>query len=308
VAPELGKLIGFSGWRQSASLYHKAKTAGRQLARLKKGGKNYQQKRQEGYGELFRITDLVLSRVQEMLDLALDQLPVDAQGLPVGEAASLCHQLTYWQAVTEHVVNTAWRRVMEGETVPNREKLFSLFEPDTELIKRGKAGKPNEFGHQVLVIEDAAGYICHFQVMGREEDDRDVLLSAMRSLQERLNYRIRRASFDRGFHSIENQKELQKLLEHPCLPKPGRVQGAKQGEQATLEFRQARQWHPGVESAIGALQSGNGMNRCRDETSTGYRRYVALGVLGRNLFTLGKRLIQREAPKSEAASSKRKAA
>lgn len=308
VAPELGKLIGFSGWRQSASLYRKAKTEGRQLARLKKGGKNYQEKLEAGYGELFRITDLVLSRVQEMLDLALDQLPLDAQGLPVGEAASLCHQLTYWQAVTEHVVNTAWRRVMEGETVPNCEKLFSLFEPDTELIKRGKAGKPNEFGHQVLVIEDAAGYICHFQVMGREEDDRDVLVSAMRSLQERLNYRIRRASFDRGFHSSENQKELQKLLDHACLPKPGRVQGAKQAEQATVEFRQARQWHPGVESAIGALQSGNGMNRCRDQTSTGYRRYVALGVLGRNLFTLGKRLIQREAPKSEAASSKRKAA
>jgi hypothetical protein len=99
---------------------------------------------------------------------------------------------------------------------------------------------------------------------------------------------------------------VQKLLEHPYLPKPGRVQGAKQAEQATVEFRQARQWHPGVESAIGAWQSGNGINRCRDQTSTGYRTYVALGVLGRNLFTLGKRLIQREAPKSRAASSKRK--
>jgi transposase, IS5 family len=101
-----------------------------------------------------------------MLDVALDELPLGADGLPVGEAVSLCHQLTYWHAVTEHVVSTAWRRVMEGETVPNCDKLFSLFEPDTELIKRGKAGKPNEFGHQVLVIEDAAGYICHFQVMG----------------------------------------------------------------------------------------------------------------------------------------------
>jgi transposase, IS5 family len=308
VAPKLAELIGFSGWRQSASLYRKAKTAARQLSHLKKGGKNYQAKLQAGYEELFRMTDLVLPRVQEMLDVALDELPLGADGLPVGEAVSLCHQLTYWHAVTEHVVSTAWRRVMEGETVPNCDKLFSLFEPDTELIKRGKAGKPNEFGHQVLVIEDAAGYICHFQVMGREEDDRDVLISAMQILQKRLNYRIRRASFDRGFHSDENQRQLSELLEHPCLPKPGKIQGAKQAEQATVEFRQARRWHPGIESAIGALQSGNGLDRCRDHTSLGFRRYVALGVLGRNLSTLGKRLLQKEAPKSEAASSKREAA
>ncbi len=308
VAPKLAELIDFSGWRQSASLYRKAKTAARQLSHLKKGGKNYQEELQAGYGELFRITDLVLSRVQEMLDLAVASLPLDADGLPVGEAASLCHQLTYWHAATEHVVNTAWRRVMEGETVPNRDKLFSLFEPDTELIKRGKAGKPNEFGHQVLVIEDAAGYICHFQVMGLEETDQDVLIPAMQILQERLNHRIRRASFDRGFHSDKNQEELSKLLEHSCLPKKGRIQGAKQAEQATVQFRQARRWHPGIESAIGALQSGNGLGRCRDHTSIGFQRYVSLGVLGRNLSTLGKRLLQREAPKSEAASSKRKAA
>jgi hypothetical protein len=176
------------------------------------------------------------------------------------------------------------------------------------LIKRGKATKPNEFGHQVLVIEDAVGYICHYQVLGREEDDRDVLIEAMKILQTRVHQRIQHASFDRGFHSEENQRELAKLLRHPCLPKPGSVQGAEQEKQATVEFRRSRQRHPGIESAIGALQSGNGLGRCRDRTSPGYHRYVGLGVLGRNLSVLGRRLIQQEAPKSEAAKSKRKAA
>jgi len=307
LAPQLAALLGFLGWRQSKSLFKKAKKANRELTRLKKG-RNYQERLQQGYAKLFHVTDLVLPRLQEMLDTALDRLPTDEHGIPVGEAAELCHQLTYWHAVTEHVVNTAWRRVMEGETVPNGDKLFSLFEPDTELIKRGKAAKPNEFGHQVLVIEDAVGYICHYQVLGRDEDDRDVLIPAMRLLQARLEYRIQRGSFDRGFHSEENQRELAKLLTHPCLPKPGSVQGAEQEEQATVEFRRSRQRHPGIESAIGALQSGNGLGRCRDHSSAGYRRYVGLGVLGRNLSVLGKRLIQQEAPESEAASSKRKAA
>jgi hypothetical protein len=307
LAPQLAALIGFLGWRQSKSLFKKAKKANRELTRLKKG-RNYQARLEQGYEKLFHVTDLVLPRLQELLDIALTQLPTDEHGLPVGEAAELCHQLTYWHAVTEHVVNTAWRRVMEGETVPNGDKLFSLFEPDTELIKRGKAAKPNEFGHQVLVIEDAVGYICHYQVLGRHEDDRDVLIPAMQSLQARLEHRIQRGSFDRGFHSEENQRELTKLLTHPCLPKPGPVQAAQQEEQATVEFRDSRQRHPGIESAIGALQSGNGLGRCRDHSSVGYRRYVGLGVLGRNLWVLGKRLIQREAPESEAASSKRNAA
>jgi hypothetical protein len=307
LAPQLAALVGFVGWRQSKSLFKKAKRANRELSRLKKG-RNYQQRLQAGYEKLFHVTDLVLPHLQEMLDAALDRLPTDQVGLPVGQAAELCQQLIYWQAATEHVVNTAWRRVMEGGTVPNGDKLFSLFEPDTELIRRGKAAQPNQFGHQVLVIEDAVGYICHYQVLGRDEDDRDVLIEAMKILQTRLNHRIRRGSFDRGFHSEENQRELAKLLAHPCLPKPGRVQAAEQEEQATVEFRRSRQRHPGIESAIAALQSGNGLARCRDHSSLGYNRYVGLGVLGRNLCVLGKRLLQREAPESEAAASKRQAA
>jgi IS5 family transposase len=75
-----------------------------------------------------------------------------------------------------------------------------------------------------------------------------------------------------------------------------------------VEFRQARQNHPGVESAIGALQSGNGMERCRDKSKLGYERYVGLGILGRNLHVLGKLLLAREDTQCEAAKSKRKEA
>lgn len=307
-AQDLARVFGYPGWRQSKSLLKKAKQADRKLSRLKKDSKNYQQQLQEGYHKLFCITSLVLPRLQEMLDSTRDCLPTEQDLTAVGKAVDLHHELVYWHAVTAHVVNTAWRRVVEGETVPNRDKLFSLFEPDTELIRRGKAAKPNEFGHQVLVIEDTVGYICHYQVLGRDEGDQDVLISAMTTLQSRMQHRIQRASFDRGFHSEENQKALATLLAHPCLPKPGSVQGPEQERQATIEFRRSRQRHPGIESAIGALQSGNGLGRCRDRSSLGYHRYVGLGILGRNLFVLGKQILQRENPESEAAASRREAA
>jgi transposase, IS5 family len=120
--------------------------------------------------------------------------------------------------------------------------------------------------------------------------------------------RIKRASFDRGFHSPSNQTELAKLIEHPCVPKPGVKQAAVQASQATVEFRQSQRKHSGIESAIGALQSGNGLARCRDRSQIGYARYIGLGVSGRNILTLGKLLLSREDPDCFAATSLRQAA
>jgi hypothetical protein len=190
--------------------------------------------------------------------------------------------------------------------VPNDEKIFSLFEPHTELIKRGKEPNPNQFGHRVLVIEDAVGFICHYAIMANGVLDQDVLVSAMRELQKRMRGKIRRASFDRGFHTQDNQRDLAEIVTYPCLPKKGSHSGAQQQEEATVEFRQARQNHAGVESAIGALQSGNGQERCRDKHKLGYERYVGLGILGRNLQTLGKLLLAQDDAECEAAKSQRK--
>src|SRR3954452_14648812 len=207
--------------------------------------------------------------------------------------------------MTIHAYDQARRRVLAEETVANDEKLFSLFEPETQLIKRGKVPQPVEFGHRVLIVEDGAGFVCHYAVLPRGAEDREVVVGEMKQVQQRLDGQIRSASFDRGFHWPENQAELVKLVAQPCLPKPGHVQAERQKREATVEFREARRRHPGVESAIGALQSGNGQDRCRDHTFGGYCRYVGLGVLGRNLHVLGKMLISREDPRCVAGRSRR---
>ena len=89
---------------------------------------------------------------------------------------------------------------------------------------------------------------------------------------------------------------------------PGNQQAQRQEEQATLEFRQARRRHPGIESAIHALQAGNGLARCRDRSEAGFSRYVQLAVLGRNLHVLGKILLARQDATCKAAQSRRKTA
>jgi hypothetical protein len=159
-----------------------------------------------------------------------------------------------------------------------------------------------------LVIEDAAGFVCHYEVLANGVQDVEVVVPVMKKLQKRFGNKIERASFDRGFHSPENQKELAKLVTHSCLAAKGSEQGRAQQEEGSDEFRESRRRHPGVESAIGALQSGNGQERCRDRSKVGYERYVGLGILGRNLHVLGKLLIAQEDSRSQAGKSKRKKA
>jgi IS5 family transposase len=162
-----------------------------------------------------------------------------------------------------------------------------------------------QFGRLALIYEDAAGFITHAYLLGRDEQDRDVIVPQTRIVQQRLKGAIEEASFDRGFHTPDNQRELAEIIARPCLLKPGAKQAAQQAEQATTSFRRARQRHAGVESAVGALQAGNGLERSRDRTELGFERYLALGVLGRNLHVLGKLLIAQEEPRCEAARSQR---
>ena len=182
------------------------------------------------------------------------------------------------------------------------------FEPHTQLYKRGKAGEPVQFGRQVLVFEDAAGFIVHRCLMPRDQCDSQVAVEETKVVQKRFDDRVQRLSFDRGFHSPGNQEQLSKLVTQLCLPKPGARQSVKQLADADEDFLAAKQNHSGIESAIGALQRGNGLKRCRDCSEVGFERYLSLAILGRNLHTLGRLLIAETAPTSKAALTRREAA
>jgi hypothetical protein len=298
---ELAVLVGAGGWRQHKHLYQKAKGLARQIDRIAaRKGAGYQKRLQVLYRELLGLAETILQRAEKLRINPKGKATADA------EILALDVQLQVFLERTRHVCGTARRRVLEGENVPNREKLFSIFETHTQLYKRGKAAEPVQFGRQVLIYEDGAGFVAHAYLLPRDADDHDVVVRQTRILQKRLKGRIRRASFDRGFHSPENQRQLAEIVAHPCVPMPGPIQAKQQETEATVEFRQARQRHPGIESAIHALQAGNGLARCRDRSERGFSRYVQLGVLGRNLHVLGKILLARDDSQCKAAESRRK--
>ena len=303
LAVKLAHHFGIDGWRQHKHLLRAVKQQLRALNRIAaRKGPNYQSRLQHGYRTLLDLADRILTRALDLLAPALLSI---SPGEHAHQVNTLRDKLHHLLTLTLQVCDVARRRVLQGETIAHDEKLFSLFEPETELILRGKTPHPVEFGHRVLVIEDGAGFVCHYTVMPRGVVDREIVVGEMKQLQERLEGRIQRASFDRGFHSPENQAALTTLVAHPCLPKPGVHQAAQQEREATVEFRASRRRHAGIESAIGALQSGNGLDRCRDRTFGGYCRYVGLGILGRNLHVLGKLLLARADKTCAAGQSRR---
>jgi IS5 family transposase len=187
-------------------------------------------------------------------------------------------------AHAERQIDQIRRRAINGIVIPHSEKVFSIFQPHTEWISKGKAGVPVELGLRVCVLEDRNGFILHHRVMENETDDK-VAVTMIAQAKERFP-RLTLCSFDKGFHTPQNQIDLKKELTSVVLPKKGRLSVADKERESAPEFTEARQQHSAVESAINAL-GVHGLDLCRDHGIDGFKRYVALAVVARNIQRLG---------------------
>ena len=298
---ELSKKIAsqftIPGWWKNGYWKHQIKTIQRKISKVARSrAADRDQRLKALYSVMIDQARRLMAKADGTLAALDHQLRTEAIGLSrywkgyVGE-------LQYFIAGTEYVIDLAQRRILFGEKIPNPDKVFSLFEPDTELINRGKSPHPIEFGHRVLVIQDNAGFIVHNQVLGQGFTDEKIITEVMRRLQDRYQGQIRAASFDKGFWTPNNFKELSEFISLVVLPKKGGRSQADKIREGAKEFGAIRKWHSGVESAIHALVTGNGMKVCRDKGATGYERYVAKAILGRNLHVLGNILLEKEREK-----------
>jgi transposase, IS5 family len=313
LAAELAATKDRAGWRQAKHWLKKVRALVRQIGRASRAKGQGKDRLQPGYKKLLVLAKDLLQRARQLLRslrFKPDSAAFALENVKNGTAplTTPAAELLAFIVLTEKVCDNARRRVLHGETLANEEKIHSIFEPHTELIKRGKQPNPIEFGHKVLVIEDAAGFVVDYRVVDNGMLDQDLVVPVMKKLQKHFEGKIKSASFDRGFHTPQNQEDLGEIVDTPCIAMKGQEKGRQQQKEGTVAFRKARQNHPGVESAIGALQKGNGLKRSRDRSKKGYERYVALGILGRNLQTLGKLLLAQDKADCQAAKSKRKRA
>ncbi|TKB23740.1 ISNCY family transposase [Desulfopila sp. IMCC35006] len=196
-------------------------------------------------------------------------------------------------------INQIDRRVLQGKRIPHDEKVFSLFQPHTEWISKGKAGVPVELGLRVCVMEDRDRFILHHRVMVKTTDDK--VAFAMVGETKQKFPTLRAVSMDKGFYSPANQEVLKSRLDCVVLPKKGRLSQADKVRESGPEFVSLRKQHSAVESAINALEV-HGLDKCLDHGLNGFKRYVAMAVVARNIQRLGAVLRQQD---QEATERKR---
>ena len=204
---------------------------------------------------------------------------------------SCLEQLEWFIQQGARQVELIIRRVFEGQVIPHHEKIFSLFEPHTEWISKGKAGVPVELGLRVCVLQDQFSFTLHHRVMAKETDDM-VAVPMAKEAQERFPA-MNQVSYDKGFWSPGNLTELNTILERAVLPKKGQLSSTDKSREHHLEFRRARRRHSAVESDINCLEV-HGLDKCRDSGLHAFKRYVAFAIVGNNLQRLGRLLLERD--------------
>ena len=288
---------GLRHWRQHA--YNV-----RHLKRLMRTAQNRKRSKARSEEQKDKNKALIIEAHQKYLDVAQHYLSKAQDTLATLEKRGFASDLDvvckleiegFMQHAVRQIDQTK-RRVILGETIPHAEKVFSIFEPHTEWISKGKAGVPVELGVKVCILEDQHRFILHHQVMEQKTDDQ-VTVSMVEEAKKRFaNLNV--CSFDKGFHSPENQLALKEQLELVVLPRKGKLSQQAQAVERSEEFVKARQQHSAVESAINALEV-HGLDRCLDHGIDGFRRYVAMAVVARNIHRIGAILWQQEQKRAQ---------
>ena len=280
---------GLSDWRQSAYNIRQFKKAYRHVQRLRHSTSKDADKREARQEEIEAAYAAYLGQAEVYL-MRLAQTRITLRsGCALPEA--VLAELDDYIAHAERQIDQIRRRVLRGETIAHVEKVFSIFEPHTEWISKGKAGVPVELGLRVAIVEDQYRFILHHQVMENTTDDK-IAVAIMRETQARFPA-VRTVSMDKGFHSVANQAALKVMLDRVVLPRKGKLSQVNKAIESDPEFIRLRHQHSAVESAINALEA-HGLDICPDHGIDGFKRYVALAVVARNMQRLGAILQQRE--------------
>lgn len=292
--------MDLSGWRQSGYNLRKVKRLYRKIQKMKRSNSQDDKRKNECDALIRAAHQIYLSIVSAYIDKAEASLETLRGEDPIIEAAA--NEIRGYIAHGRREIDQIERRVLKGETIPHDEKVFSIFEEHTEWISKGKAGVPVELGLKVCILEDQHGFILHHRVMENETDDQ-IAVKMVKEAKKR-HEDLKQCSFDKGFHTPSNQEDLRGILDQVILPRKGKLSEALKAQEQTEAFVKARHQHSAVESAINALEV-HGLDRCLDRGIEGFKRYVSLAIVARNIQKLGVILRERE---KRAAKRLKKAA
>lgn len=271
------------GWRKAKAWRRQLKACERAASQIVyRGGPNKEARVKRVVRDYLGVGRELSAKVRESLVGLCDQ-PVE---LAHWEA------LEYFQRMLDKHLDLVERRLLQEETIPAHEKVFSLFEPHTEWIQKGKLRPNVELGHRLLIATDQHQLIQDYNVAAGVADvDRSVPL-ADRLLGRYGAGAVASLSFDKGFTREDDRELLSLYVPVVVMPKRGKKNAAQTERESQKHFVALRKRHSAVESEINSLEH-HGLNRCLDVGIQGYRRYVGYGVMSYNLHVIGRQRLAR---------------
>ena len=278
------------GWRKAKEWRRQLKACERLTSQIVyRGGPNKEARVKRAVRDYLAVGRALAAKVQTSLLGLCDQ----AVDLPDWEA------LAYFHRMLDKHLNLVERRLLREETIPSPEKVFSLFEPHTEWIQKGKQRPNVELGHRLLIATDQHQLIQDYDVpVGEAEVDQSVPVTD-RLLGRYGAGALASLSFDKGFTRTEDRDLLSLYVPTVVMPKRGKKNAAESEREREKKFVALRRAHSAVESEINSLEH-HGLNRCLDVGLGGYRRYVGLGVLSYNLHVIGRELQMRRRARAQS--------
>jgi IS5 family transposase len=209
---------------------------------------------------------------------------------PEAKAQRLAQTLETFLPRTKQVIDQTTRRILQGAHVPASEKIVSLFEEHTDIIRRGKESRPVEYGHKVWLNEVEGGLVSHYRVLEGNPSDEQQWKPSLKAHLKTFHQPPHQASGDRGLFSAANEQLAHKLgVKRVILPQRGHRSNARLKHEHKTWFVKGRHWHAGVEGRISVLKRAHDLGRCLAHGLTGFQAWVGWGVIAGNLAVLGRR-------------------
>ena len=215
----------------------------------------------------------------------------------------LRRQIEHFCGLGDRVIDQARRRVLFGEQVATDEKIYSIFEPHTDLIKRGKVRAPVEFGHKVFLAESAPGLITQYEVLKGNPPDEMHVASSLQRHRQAFGQAPQLYGSDRGFFSEQNLASCKRAgVKVVCIAQRG-VKKTEQREEyeKSVVFKTGQRFRAGIEGRISVLFRGRGMKRCLAEGHDRFELWVSAAVLANNLMRIAAMLMAGSSQRRKAA-------
>jgi len=279
-----------------------------EIARMKGRRGEHQRAFRRKYHDLLAVTGAVVAAARRVAVRALRAPPAGLLAAIRVEAAVT--QLRHYADLAEQVIDQTRRRIVLGEQVSATEKIYSIFETHTDLLVRGKARQPAEFGHKVFLAESQKGLLTEYRVLegnpvdsthvGPSLDQHKKIFGAVPTLY----------AGDRGF----DDPRARRLAEDAGVRVLGIPQrgGTLSAERAAIQksppFKKGQAFRCGIEGTISVLFRGRGMKRCLLEGPARFEVFVGASVLASNLLRIGALLERRAAKRAKGPPPLRHAA